>query len=550
MRKKIKYTKKVIGMNCRIKQYGLLVGLVMVLTSCGGGGGGGSGSGSGSGGVSTGVNSIAGVPASVIGYRLNATVFENDGKPLTIDILDTIQYTFVNANTVQGAGLVTLSTTSWTYSRSGDNANILLNYTDGTESYELIFFTSTSGTYRGASEAISGVTGRHSGLFTITDVVFPTISEVSTVAGESYTFEASETGSIVYGGACFAESGSAIVAGNNTIVFSDFPDGDYSNCTLSIRDDASNLSDQTLNIPAFVIDTTSPVMTPSTPLDFTVNLNEPAMILYGGDCADGDATFASLIGDFTVDQNHFVDGNYNNCTILAEDASGNQSGSITLPPFIVIWNSVLQNDSGVTFGGNYPGGNNAGCSGETIAQQDCSGGRDQTDNNAADGQAGFSFTKLDSNGNSLSSAAGTWSCIRDNVTELIWESKNNGGGIHDRDNTYRWGGTAQSNPFGSNYADWDSLVDGSNTETLCGFSDWRAPTRRELVSLVNFNNQHPALDTGYFAQLPASPFDYWSATTGIWNVGSGAWFVSFRFGHQRTALRTDLKHLRLVRGGN
>ena len=37
---------------------------------------------------------------------------------------------------------------------------------------------------------------------------------------------------------------------------------------------------------------------------------------------------------------------------------------------------VKLNDTGITFGGNYPSGNNGGCSGETIEQQDCRHDRD------------------------------------------------------------------------------------------------------------------------------------------------------------------------------
>lgn len=63
-------------------------------------------------------------------------------------------------------------------------------------------------------------------------------------------------------------------------------------------------------------------------------------------------------------------------------------------------------------------------------------------NDDSDGHAGFSFTKLDANGNELLANATDWSCVKDNVTGLIWEVKQGGNGtvgdegLHDADDTY------------------------------------------------------------------------------------------------------------------
>lgn len=79
------------------------------------------------------------------------------------------------------------------------------------------------------------------------------------------------------------------------------------------------------------------------------------------------------------------------------------------------------NDTGVTFGGEPRSGNNATCtsSGRNIGQQDCSQGRDANPslNNASDGAAGFSFTKISNAGAALTasatlgSAASDWAAI-------------------------------------------------------------------------------------------------------------------------------------------
>ena len=92
---------------------------------------------------------------------------------------------------------------------------------------------------------------------------------------------------------------------------------------------------------------------------------------------------------------------------------------------------VKLNDTGVVWGGNFPKGRNNACIGETIAQQDCSLGRDLTYSDDEVGHAGFDFTKLDVDGRVLPTEAEQWHCVQDNVTGLVWEIKTNDGGLHD-----------------------------------------------------------------------------------------------------------------------
>lgn len=204
------------------------------------------------------------------------------------------------------------------------------------------------------------------------------------------------------------------------------------------------------------------------------------------------------------------------------------------------------NDTGITWGGNYPEGNNATCTGEAVGQQDCSHGRDATHNDDSDGHAGFSFTKLDVNGIRLIASATEWACVLDNVTGFVWEVKATDGGIHDASNTYRWGGKG-ADPFGTEfYADWDVLVDGSNTESLCGYSDWRVPRRNELVSIVDYGQSNPAIDSAYFPNI--NLWNYWSASASAYS-SDHAWYVYFDYGNPNNYLRGSRGGVRLVRGG-
>ncbi len=221
---------------------------------------------------------------------------------------------------------------------------------------------------------------------------------------------------------------------------------------------------------------------------------------------------------------------------------------------VILGQALKLNDTGITWGGSYPDGNNSTCTGETIAQQDCSHGRDAqaaaaTLNKAGGGVAGFDFTKLDFNGNSLSASATGHRCVRDNYTGLVWEVKTDDGGIHDKDNTYRWGGiTALSygSGWGDYYSDWDTLINGSNDESLCGFSDWRVPTLIELSSIAHKGTFNPAIDTNYFPNTQSA--DYWSSSPSA-GYSSNAWLVYFYDGYDDYGYRNLSTAVRLVRGG-
>jgi hypothetical protein len=207
------------------------------------------------------------------------------------------------------------------------------------------------------------------------------------------------------------------------------------------------------------------------------------------------------------------------------------------------------NDTGIDWGGDYPDGNNATCTSNIAAPQDCDYGRDVTHSDDSDGHAGFSFTKLDAAGNELPASATEWICVRDNVTDLTWEVKTDDGGIHDKDNTYRWGGKSAlgDGTWGTYYDDWDTLVDGSNEEGLCGFTDWRVPTIKELEGLVDASSYNPAIDPGYFPNTVTSS-GFWSSVPAADDLYY-AWSVNFYPGSSQSFYRNSGHRVRLVRSG-
>jgi hypothetical protein len=215
----------------------------------------------------------------------------------------------------------------------------------------------------------------------------------------------------------------------------------------------------------------------------------------------------------------------------------------------------LLNDTGSTRDANYAKGNGKNCFDKT-GQQDCSHGRDYhfvegSFIKAGFGHAGFDFSVLNADG-SLYSGQGDypsnpWACIRDNHTGLVWEVKTNDGGLHDKDKGYRWGGkTAKGKGFGEYYADWDVLVDGSNSELLCGYNDWRVPSLKELHGLVNYAANVPTINTQLFPNTNILSM-FWSSSPTA-SLSNHAWFVFFGEPVGNYQPRNKESSVRLVRG--
>lgn len=237
------------------------------------------------------------------------------------------------------------------------------------------------------------------------------------------------------------------------------------------------------------------------------------------------------------------------------------------------------NDTGITWSGNYDNGNNTACIASELPDgsnvhtaQDCSHGRDASHDDDSDGHAGFSFTKMDSNGIPLSNQNGVytsipWACVRDNVTGLTWEVKTDDNGLHDRGDSYNWYNTEPTANGGADgYADDDGNIchgydsgDSStfcntqayvarvNTTGWCGGSGWRMPTRDELISIVSYDRSNPSVDTDYFPNAIGSNF-VWSGSPNA-NITSDAWGVNFYYGTSDVNYRHDYRRVRLVRSG-
>ena len=215
----------------------------------------------------------------------------------------------------------------------------------------------------------------------------------------------------------------------------------------------------------------------------------------------------------------------------------------------------ILNDTGITTCGN-EWSNELECPLVLYPGQDAEYGRDVSSDDL-DGHAGFSFTKLSQDGYPLSASATSWSCVKDNVTGLIWEVKTDDGGLRDKDWTYSWY-NADSNTNGGfeGYQDGGSCTGSScdtqgyvqavNSQGLCGASDWSMPTIKALETIVTRDRLNPAIDTDYFPNTLSA--NYWSGTPSAVRLGS-AWRIPFSVGDSYYSGENYGHHVRLVRGG-
>ncbi len=164
------------------------------------------------------------------------------------------------------------------------------------------------------------------------------------------------------------------------------------------------------------------------------------------------------------------------------------------------------------------------------------------------GDAGFDFTKISATGQKLPTTATEWSCVLDNHTGLLWEIKTNDGGVRDKDFIYTWynpdvstnGGTVGYENGGYNT---QAFVQATNQQALCGYNDWRLPSKQELHSILDIGKFNPSVDSIYFPNTQADY--YWTSSPVASNIDV-AWVVSFSNGDDSTYGKQAGNHIRLV----
>ena len=87
-----------------------------------------------------------------------------------------------------------------------------------------------------------------------------------------------------------------------------------------------------------------------------------------------------------------------------------------------------------------------------------------------------------------------------------------------------------------------------NAAALCGATDWRMPTVKELEGIADMGRSSPAIDPVFFPNTPSSVV--WSGSP-LAGFPYNAWGVNFSYGYAYSGgvFRSDGNHVRLVRGG-
>ena len=224
------------------------------------------------------------------------------------------------------------------------------------------------------------------------------------------------------------------------------------------------------------------------------------------------------------------------------------------------------NDTGITWRGLFPKGIDDTCIRDATRsnEQDCYTGRDVFLDDDSDGAGGFSYTKINANGEKLPSNTSAWQCVTDNVSGFMWEVKNNTTGLHNSADKFTWY-NANKKTNGGKIGDWNNqgkhcygyekgkpktychteqFVSRVNKQGLCGFHDWRLPTRTELTSLIHFGRTEPTIDTHFF---PHTQHDFYWTSSPTATRKLEAWTVSFEYGFTTPMRRTDTRYARLVR---
>jgi hypothetical protein len=139
--------------------------------------------------------------------------------------------------------------------------------------------------------------------------------------------------------------------------------------------------------------------------------------------------------------------------------------------------------------------------------------------------------------------------VTDNLSGLVWEKKDDLGGIQDKDNIYTW---STGSPYVEDGTAFTTFLAGLNAGGgFAGANGWRLPTWIELAGIRDLDSKaltcvgDPCIRVEFG---PTAPFVHWSSTP-LADPPFFAWLVGFIGGSVIEGSKGGAAYVRAVRGG-
>ena len=228
------------------------------------------------------------------------------------------------------------------------------------------------------------------------------------------------------------------------------------------------------------------------------------------------------------------------------------------------------NDSGV--GECYNNTQRINCESDDFPAQDAELGRDSYANRldkVGKGNLAFDYTKLNQFADEVGDDSSDFTCIRDNVTGLVWEVKSVASGtvpntsLRDGQNHYFWdvGNTTFTDTSTANLTCPDntscgvqSYINEVNDLDFCGGTNWRLPTYTELLGLIDYGKQgqNVLIDNTLFPNMAEKSalghLRYWTSQTAADGTSlSQAYIIDMSDGNDLAYPKENTAYVRLVR---
>ncbi|MGO2373183.1 MAG: PKD domain-containing protein [Pseudoalteromonas prydzensis] len=223
------------------------------------------------------------------------------------------------------------------------------------------------------------------------------------------------------------------------------------------------------------------------------------------------------------------------------------------------------------------------CTSPDFPRQDASVGRDSVSGThikkSGEGDLAFDFTKLNQSNELYTGESGeVYSCLRDNVTGLIWEVKASVDDLTENaekrlpTNHYTWyinsdsgiqvgsvSSPANSTCVSNSACDIQTYVNELNADDYCNGANWRVPTYSELMGLLDYSRQGSGslLSEYFFPNQPEHEqftfprgvkLPYWTSQTAADGTSlTQAYIFDIANGNDIAYSKSDTAFVRLVR---